>query len=252
MFDDSFMPPGITTSLEVPQWEGAYGRPEWYWPYGNARISGAARDAGGSVTTVLRAGLLMGKAGTLWKEWNPSGTDGSQWLRGVLMSAVDTQRLGANQNRLVGNIAQFGAFKGVKLLIPGESTYGIVGKNLEFMVRNAFGGRFKLDDFNVDEVQQITIAADTTLDYTYHNAIIDNIGASGTVVLTLPTPRRGFRLRIIQQAGQIITLASSATNEFIPASGTPASSVNLAATVFGMSELIGLSTALYSINIDDT
>jgi hypothetical protein len=254
MFIDSNMPPGVTTLDYSLQWNGQFGRPEAYWPYGDKRISGAARDAGHSTTTILRGGLLMGvvTATKLWKEWNPSGTDGSQWIRGILMKAVDTQRNGSNQNRLVGSIAQFGDFKGAQLLIPGEADYGIVGKDAEFMVRDGLIGQFRLDDFQANQIRQCTITADTTLDYTYHGALIDNIGASGTVVLTLPTPRRGFRLRILQQAGQIITLASSASNEFIPQSGTPASSINLSAAVFGISELVGMSTALYSINIDDT
>lgn len=250
--EDSFMPPGVTTLDATYAWAGTFGRPESLWMYGDKRISGAARDAGGSPTTTLRAGLLMGvvTATKLWKEWNPSATDGSQWLRGILMGAVNTQRNASNQNRLVGAIAQFGDFKGSQLLIPGESTRGIVGKDLEFMVRNAFVGRFRLDDFNADEVRQMTLTADTTLDYTYHGAIIDNIGAAGTIILTLPTPRRGFRLTLIQQAGQIITLASPATNEFIPLSGTPATSINIAATgAFGPTQVLGLSTSLYSVKI---
>jgi hypothetical protein len=253
MFNDSFMPPGVTILDSSLAWGGTFGRPEWQWNYGNKRISGAARDAGNTPTTTLRAGLLMGcvTSGNLWKEWNPSGTDGSQWLRGILLSAVDTQRGGSNQNRFIGNIAQFGAFKGSKILIPGEADYGLVGKDLEFMVRNAFTGQFRLDDFNQEGFRQITIATSTTLDYTYHNAVIDNIGAAGAVTLTLPTPRRGFRLRIIQQGGQNIVLNSSASNEFIPQSGTPATSITIASTVYGMSELVGLSTSLYSINVDD-
>ena len=255
MNQDSYMTPGVQSLDSTLAWGGTFGRPEWNWLDGAARISGAARDAGHTNnTTVLRGGLLMGKitSSNMWKEWNPSGTDGSQWLRGVLMQAVDTQRYGSNQNRLVGRVAQFGAFKVAKLLIPGESTYGIVGKDLEFMVRNGCADRFRLDDFNVGEVRQCTITADTTLDYTYHDAIIDNVGAAGAVNLTLPTPRRGFRLRFLQAAGQNIVLASSASNEFIPASGTPATSVTLSSTVYGISELLGYSTSLYSINIDDT
>lgn len=255
MFDDfSYMTPGVTALDNSIEWAGTFGRPESYWPWGDKRISGAARDAGHSTTTILRPGLLMGvvTATKLWKEWNPSGTDGSQWIRGVLMRAVNTQRSGANQNRLVGNIAQFGDFKGAQLLIPGESTYGIVGKDSEFLVRDGLIGQFRLDDFQANQIRMATIAADTTLDYTYHGATIDNTGASGTVVLTLPTPRRGFRLRLIQQAGQIITLASSASNEFIPQSGTPATSINLAAAVYGITDVVGLSTTQYSVNVDDT
>lgn len=251
--EDSNMPPGVTTLDATYAWAGTFGRPESFWAYGDKRISGAARDAGGSPTTTLRAGLLMGviTATKLWKEWNPAATDGSQWIRGVLMSAVNTQRNAANQNRLVGNIAQFGDFKGAQLLIPGESTYGIVGKDNEFLVRDGVIGQFRLDDFQANQIRTCIITADTTLDYTYHGATISNLGASASVALTLPTPRPGFRLNLRVDTGQTIVLNSSASNEFIPSSGTPATSITLSASQFETSTLVGISTTLYSVNVDD-
>ncbi len=252
--EDSYLPPGVTTVDYSIQWAGQFGRPESQWNWGDKRISGAARDAGHSTTTILRPGLLMGvvTATKLWKEWNPAGTDGSQWIRGVLLNAVNTQRNGANQNRLTGRIAMFGDYKCAQLLIPGESTYGIIGKDSEFLVRDGVIGQFRLDDFQANQIRTAIITADTTLDYTYHGATISNLGASASVALTLPTPRPGFRLDLRVDAGQTIVLNSSASNEFIPASGTPANSVTLSASVFGVSQLRGISTTLYSINIDDT
>jgi len=254
MFDElSYMSPGVTALDNSIDWSGTFGRPESIWFWGDKRISGAARDAGHSTTTILRPGLLMGvvTATKLWKEWNPSGTDGSQWIRGVLMNAVQTQRAGSNQNRLVGRIAQFGDFKGAQLLIPGESTYGIVGKDSEFLVRDGLIGQFRLDDFQANQIRTSIITADTTLDYTYHGALITNLGAGASVALTLPTPRPGFRLRFLTAAAYTMVLNSSASNEFIPQSGTPATSVTLSASVYGISELVGISTSLYSINVDD-
>ena len=253
MYLDSNMPPGVTTLDYSLQWAGQFGRPEAYWPWGDKRISGAARDAGNTPTTVLRGGLLMGviTATSMWKEWSPTATDGSQWIRGVLMKAVDTQRNGANQNRLVGSIAQFGDFKCAQLLIPGETTYGIVGKDNEFLVRDGVIGQFRLDDFQANQIRTAIITADTTLDYTYHGATISNLGAVGSVALTLPTPRPGFRLNLRVDAGQTIVLGSSASNEFIPSSGTPATSITLSASRFETSTLVGLSTTLYSVNVDD-
>lgn len=254
MFDEnSYMSPGVTALDNSIDWSGTFGRPESIWFWGDKRISGAARDAGHSTTTILRPGLLMGvvTATKLWKEWNPSGTDGSQWIRGVLMNAVQTQRAGSNQNRFVGRIAQFGDFKGAQLLIPGESTYGIVGKDSEFLVRDGLIGQFRLDDFQANQIRTAIITADTTLDYTYHGALITNLGAGASVALTLPTPRPGFRLRFLTAAAYTMVLNSSASNEFIPQSGTPATSVTLSASVYGISELVGISTSLYSINVDD-
>lgn len=254
MFDDfSYMTPGVTSLDNSIEWAGTFGRPEAYWPWGDKRISGAARDAGHSTTTILRPGLLMGviTATKMWKEWNPAGTDGSQWIRGVLMNAVNTQRAGANQNRLVGRVAQFGDFKGAQLLIPGESTYGIVGKDSEFLVRDGLIGQFRLDDFQANQIRTCIITADTTLDYTYHGAMITNLGATASVALTLPTPRPGFRLRFLTAAAYTMVLGSSASNEFVPQSGTPATSITLSASVYGISELVGISTSLYSINVDD-
>lgn len=247
---DSNLMPGVTDTDFSIAHSGYWGRPEWRWIDGAKRILGSARDAGNTPNTILRPGLLMGvvTATKSWKEWNQAATDGSQYIRGILRQAMDTQRRGANADHLVGYVDILGAWKASQILIPGETTYGIIGKDLEFMVRDGVNGRFLLDDYQAGELRRRTITADATLDYNDHGAIIDNLGDSNALVLTLPTPRRGLRFTFMQVAGQQITLNSSATNEFLPPSGTPANSHVIANTNYARVQVEGISNTLYVVS----
>src|SRR5262245_32110794 len=97
--------PSMNTVLEGVENQPWFGRIEqqvWL----PDTTSGAARDAGNTVTTLLRSGLLLGKitASGLLKEWNPTGTDGSEVIYGVLGGMLHAQQNAANQQRYVGFI----------------------------------------------------------------------------------------------------------------------------------------------------
>lgn len=96
-------------------------------------------DAGNTVTTVLRPGLLLGRvySSGLLKAWNPTGTDGSQYIFGILdnpgMSMADS--LGTAKQRHRGGIMVRGAVKPQRLLIPGQASFGIAGNAYEYLIR---------------------------------------------------------------------------------------------------------------------
>src|SRR5438105_4771760 len=50
-----------------------------------AVLDGASRDAGGSPTTILRTGLLLGKVTSSGKckQWSGTATDGTQYVYGI-------------------------------------------------------------------------------------------------------------------------------------------------------------------------
>jgi len=84
-FHGGMVAPGIQSTLETPENQFWFGRYEQLTLL-NGRIVSTAADAGNTVTTVLRQGLLLGKITTSGKlkEWNPTGTDGSQYIYGIL------------------------------------------------------------------------------------------------------------------------------------------------------------------------
>src|SRR5262245_24066755 len=100
------------------------------------QISGAARDAGASPTSSLRPGLLLGQitASGLLKEYNPTGTDGSQNVYGILMEGLKVvDNDGTNTNRIYG-VLVWGLVKAAGLLLLDENA------------RAQMAGRFWFDD----------------------------------------------------------------------------------------------------------
>lgn len=72
-------------------------------------LSGAARDATNTPTTVLRSGLVLAQltASGLWQQYVPGAADGSQDPAVILLSSFRMQDLdGNNVNRFVWALAQ--------------------------------------------------------------------------------------------------------------------------------------------------
>ena len=78
----------LVSTSEVQVWTGREG----HTLPSNVLLSSAAVDAGNSPTSTLRAGLLLGQitASGLWKQYDPTATDGSQVARLVLNNGLST------------------------------------------------------------------------------------------------------------------------------------------------------------------
>lgn len=90
----------------------------------NAVYSGAARDAGHtSYTTVLRAGLLMGKVTSTGEleEWDADAADGTQDLWGVVPHEIRTNDFDANNTDRVAGVIVRAPLKASQLLIQGTA-----------------------------------------------------------------------------------------------------------------------------------
>src|SRR5262245_37032920 len=85
---------GMRAEYSEIQNQFAWGRRELAVVYG-AQIDGATRDSGSSPTSVLRAGLALGivTSTKLWKQYDPTATDGTQvcvgFLAGPALRMVD-------------------------------------------------------------------------------------------------------------------------------------------------------------------
>lgn len=260
--------PGITTQSDATENEIMWGDRAFraHWIRSNALISGAARDAGASPTTVLRAGLLLGqiRSSQLLKEWTPAATDGSEEIAGVLLHPVNTQRMSADQNRLLGFVAWGGPVKAARLIIPGaSSTEGLAGKALEFYVRGTMGGRFQFDDAFHQWQPAGPLGwkkiAHKTADYTVVTAddgtLFTNLGATAAVNFTLPAvaSSQGLRFGFFSAsvtAGATLTVTSSPADSLITFNDIAADSVALSTAselAGGMFELIGLDNSKWAV-----
>lgn len=251
-FEGNLLTPGIQATLETEDTVIHWERAEHLLRTGVV-ISGAARDAGNSTTTILRAGLLLGRitASGKWKEWNPTGTDGSQMIQGILEKSLNMQRMGANADRYLGNIYVAGPIKATSLIIPGAASAGISGAALEYSVRAQMRPRFLFDDDFVGNafggfggmeaklVDYAVLAAD-------NNKVFTNDGALGAVNFTLPvTPSLGLRYVFYAATNQNLVITAGAADTMIVLNDIAADSVALQTAneiVGGSFEVIGNGT----------
>lgn len=228
--------PGIETVLETVQNQVWWGRHERQ-VFAPAVISGTARDAGNSVVTTLRGGLLLGRitSSGLLKEWVPTATDGSQTVYGVLISPLNaTDGAGADTNRYTYVMVN-GDLMDDRVLVPTNAEEGLVGDALEFQVRAQAYPRFNFDRSIIrvgntfDSRTRVRITDYSVLEAD-NGTMFLNTGASGAVVLALPVGKIGMRYAAAAVAAQTVTFSSAA------ASGTIVTPGDAAATTWAITE----------------
>jgi len=201
-------------------------------------IDESAVDAGNTNnTTQLRIGLALGRVSAtgLFKQWNPYAVDGTQYLAGFLMDAIDLSWItGTTTKRLHAAIVK-GNVKADQVLIPGETTRGIAGKTYEFLLREQSKGRFLYDDdldalvnWKVREVPFTSGADSLTVTTAMNRTHFTNRGADEAGTLVLPPPVPGLEFKVTCIAAENITLGAAANDQFLP--GTANTHVLAAAT----------------------
>lgn len=249
-YDGYASTPGRTASVETVEAAITWRRSELNRFNQSGLISGASTDTGHTnYTTILRPGLLMGMvtATRLIVPWAPTAIDGSEKIYGILSKAIYTQELGANANKFPGGILTHGYAKAESVIIPGETTAGLAGKNLEFIVRDLLEGRIEFNDAFGPRIT--TITADITIDRTWHGAEINNLGDAGTAIVTLPAPKAGFRLILRQWSNQILRAATPGAGQLKLSDGTTAQTLDLAAATNKIMHIVGMNTSTYHATI---
>lgn len=219
--------PSMNTVLEGVEnhpWFGKWEDQVWF----PVSISGAARDAGNTDTTLLRPGLLLGKitSSGLLKEWNPTGTDGSEVLFGVLGGIVHAQQAGSNQQRYLGFVMVAGTLYSDKLVVPGTAAEGIVGHAQEFNIFNQLSPRFLLDQhlhlaangYPGSKFRYLTAAEVTadavTVTTAEHRRTFLMLGADGNTTFTLPAAKVGLEYTVIASVASHSAIVKAASGTF--------------------------------------
>ena len=221
-FEGAFGTPGIYSGVETLEnqfWWDKWDRQIWF----PGILGGAARDAGNGTTTILRPGLLLGRKtsdGKLY-EWNPTGTDGTQWIMGVLGWSLPMTRLSSNQDRHFMFMAG-GTLKADRVLVPGQASFGLSGQTTEFLVRMQMHPRFLFSDLLYGNIcggfRNIVAVTDTTYTITEaeNNTLFTNRGAGGNIVWTLPaTPKKGLHYGIQAVAAGTVKVSSGTSDQLI-------------------------------------
>lgn len=195
----------------------------------NAVIDGAARDAGNSPTTVLRRGLLLGKvtATGQYKEWNPDGSDGSEYLAGILNVELRAQDFNATNIDRAFAILTKAPLRAAQLLVEGTALTSSTDGPLARRQLRAMG--CVLDDdpaghlagaeryeTNADTADTLT-AADNGKTIFYTNA--------AAVLVTLPAAAPGLEFDIIRAGDEEIVVASPTADNIIVGNDLSADSI---------------------------
>lgn len=252
-----FAIPGMNTVLEGVEnhpWWGKHEQQVWM----SETLSGATRDAGNTVTTLLRPGLLLGRITTSGKlkEWNPTGTDGSENIVGVLGGVLHAQQSGSDQDRFIGFIQVAGNLLSDRIIIPGNAAEGIVGDANEFYVLNQLSRRFLLDRHLAMQVPggissrfRYLTAAEITADAVTvttadHNKTFLMTGGDGTTTFTLPAAKKGLTFHFAANVAQTITIALASGTLSVPGNSA-ATGVSL--TTGESATIVGVAAGQYQL-----
>lgn len=262
-FEGAFRGPFIGDLAETVE-NSFYFGPHPLNVFSGAPIDASAADSGNTPSTdILRPGLILGKifsSGKV-KQWDPTATDGTQYLFGILDNPGQKMNVnGAGVERLRGNIMIRGFVRPDRLLIAGNSSFGISGNAWEYMLRQ----QLALAGFMVQEDHSATgllgwgtsfggafrHIAPKTADYTVREfesgTLFTNRGASGAVNFTLPaTPKRGLHYGFYGVVDQNLKVTSGTADTLVVINDATADSISFETAslkIGGMFEVFGDGT----------
>ena len=227
--------PGMDPVIETFENEFKWGKWEMQLITG-LTIAAATVDTGNTgYTTILRAGLLLGRvtATNALTTWDPSATDGSQNIFGVLHRSVNMATNGTAEDRLAGPVVAAGGLLSEALIVPGVTARGLSGTTNEWAARKQLRANFFLnDDYNRARLSGFTLrdvsAAEQTGGYTILESdcgsSFENTG--GTVTLTLPTVAKRdleYKFTAFTATTDAITVSSGSSNILVPGASAASS-----------------------------
>jgi hypothetical protein len=237
MTDSYGIVPGLTTARETYENEFRWGS-GFQGVFANALISGSATDSGNSPTFELRPGLLLGQQISTGKylQYSPTATDGTEVAAAILIeglrmldfSNIATDRFYAV---LVG-----GPVKATKIF------------NLDLMARQQMDKFIFDDNFNIPGAhwwpfkRQQTKTASYTIVATDNYSQFNNLGATGTVVFTLPAIANGYFFGFHGEANQTITVTSAEGSNLIGLNSLTSTSASFSTS----GQIIGAGFHVYS------
>lgn len=218
-----------------------------------AWISGAARDAGNTDTTVLRDGLLLGKITSSGKQiqWDSTATDGSQSISSILNNEIRAQDFNATDaDRFCGTIVR-APLQASQLLIKGVA---LVGHTDEYLARRQLvDAGFILDDDPMGHLagrgQRVSYETGTTDALTAsQNGMTLFYSNAASVTVTLPAIKPGLEYKLVRVADEEFIVVSPTADNVIVGNDLSADGVTF--TTAG--EQIGATVTVKSIYVNGT
>lgn len=198
-----------------------------------AILSSTTVDSGNSANNyVLRPGLLLGMIYSTGEfvHWDPTASDGSQYIAGILDNPGINMKdaSGTARDRWRSVMIQ-GNLKPDRLLVPGQASFGLANSAYEYVAREQLkqlGCVFYEEPLSDSMLTNARFMAGHTLiqaktaDYTCKNyesgTLFTNRGANGAVVFTLPaSPKVGVYFDFHVVADQSVRVAAGTADTMI-------------------------------------
>lgn len=252
-FQGANMVPGLRDVMETVEnqfWVGRYENQIW----DQGVILASAVDAGNTNgTSALRSGLILGKVTSTGKlkQWDPTATDGSERIYGILGPMVSMTYGTTTVDRFLGMILVGGQVDPAKLIVPGSTAMGISGNANEFAIRAQLWPRITLyNDFagvrNGTWKDVVAKTANYTVTTADADTLFTNRGAAGSVTFTLPaTASKGLRFGFFVVADQNVVVASGTADTMVVFNDAAADSIAFSTAsekIGAMIEVIGDGT----------
>ncbi len=214
---------------------------------GQGQFSNTLRDAGNTPTTAIRPGLLCGQltADSKLVHWDPTASDGSQYLRGVNEhELVMVEGYSAEAAERFAPIVLQAPLIAAQLLVLGTA---LTSSAHQYLARRRLAemGCILDDDPQgfLAGVAQRTITKTATGAITAaENGATFHVNGGGAVTLTLPTLATGLSYKFINVANQNLTVASAAGDDMVVLNDLSADSVTFSTA----NQLIGAQIDVWS------
>lgn len=235
--------PGINTPVGTVE-NSFYWDKHYLNVFDGGQLDSTSVDSGNGDTAVLRPGLLLGRiySSGNFVHWNPVATDGSQYIAGILDNPAQGMKdsRGTAKSRWRGSIMVRGCVKPTRLLIPGQTAFGIVGNAYEYVIRAQLANR----GFLIQENPQTDLVfagsrflggynaiSAKTADYTVKayesGTLFTNRGATGAVNFTLPnTVYQGLSFGFYAAANQNLKVTAATGDTMVAFNDAAADSVS--------------------------
>ncbi len=194
--------------------------------YANALIDGSTTDSGNSPTYELRPGLLLGQVTTTgkYKNYSPTASDGTEVAAAILLEGLRMQDFQGTATDRFYSVLVGGPVQASKVLTLDLQARACMDKFIFDDIGGIPGNHwFPWKRFVTKTANYSIVAGDNF-------TMFDNVGAGGTVVLTLPAIANGYFFGLRAQAAQVIRFTS---NEGANVIGTTATDTSVSVTAIG-------------------
>lgn len=223
--------PGIGSLVETAEKVIIFGRDADLLYQNQATIKSTAVDAGNTPTTLLRAGLALGRktSDKLLYALDPDAADGTERYAGILLRDISMLDAAGVVENKYGHVLRRGPVKAADILVQGTVLTSSVDEMLVRRMMLAAGCEFDDDVMGIlGRLDPVTNLLDSTVARVCTKADSGSrifFSNAAAVLVTLPTIGAGMVFEFVRAADEEIVVASAAGDDMVVGNDLSADSV---------------------------